>query len=428
MAQPVNLLIQDSNGQKQVIKVMPSAHGRPLTADGVKAIVKEVTGQEATRVITASQTSTSKIGQKMPVPQNSKLLTIPQSKGDPKQPVRILNFIQSSGHQGSGNGQSATTLTMSGGKTTHAITPMPTGSASFSRASNAGTPVPAGGVQVRRRKSDKLGKGLRHFSMKVCEKVKEKMITTYNEVADELVAEELDSSRSDPADPSSCDQKNIRRRVYDALNVLMAMNIISKEKKEIRWIGLPSNSTARCTNLELENQQRRKRIESKAQVLKELILLQVSFKSLVARNKEAEQRGLIPTPNSAIQLPFVVVNTHKETHINCSISHDKTEYFFKFDDKFEIHDHVKVLKQMGLLLGLDKGESTYEDIEKLKTMVPQQFWKYIESYGRGSDENMSDDWDMADGGRHNSYFSPKHELIDSADLDDDDMSEQSDGN
>ena len=30
--------------------------------------------------------------------------------------------------------------------------------------------------------------------------------------------------------------------MYDALNVLMAMNIISKEKKEIRWLGLPTNS------------------------------------------------------------------------------------------------------------------------------------------------------------------------------------------
>ncbi|XP_059609046.1 transcription factor Dp [Phlebotomus argentipes] len=421
MAQPVNLLIQDSNGQKQVIKVMPSANGRPLTADGVKAIVKEVTGQEATRVLTAAQTSTSRMGQKFSMPQNSKLMTIPQTKTDAKQPVRILNFMQSPGQTPAGHSPAL------GGKATHTVTTM--SASSFSPASSGhGTPVATGGVQSRRRKSDKLGKGLRHFSMKVCEKVKEKMITTYNEVADELVAEELDSSRSDPMDPSSCDQKNIRRRVYDALNVLMAMNIISKEKKEIRWIGLPSNSTARCTNLELENQQRRKRIETKAQTLKELILLQVSFKSLVARNKEAEQRGLIPTPNSAIQLPFVVVNTHKETHINCSISHDKTEYFFKFDDKFEIHDHVKVLKQMGLLLGLDKGESTYEDIEKLKTMVPQQFWKYIESYGRGSDESLSDDWDMNESGRHSSYFSPKHEIEDSADLEDDDMSDQSDGN
>lgn len=39
------------------------------------------------------------------------------------------------------------------------------------------------------------------------------------------------------------DEKNIRRRVYDALNVLMAMDIISKDKKEIQWKGLPQSNT-----------------------------------------------------------------------------------------------------------------------------------------------------------------------------------------
>lgn len=90
----------------------------------------------------------------------------------------------------------------------------------------------------RKRKPDKAGKGLRHFSMKVCEKVQEKGKTTYNEVADDLVAEEMKNNSYD----NNCDQKNIRRRVYDALNVLMAINVISKDKKEIRWIGLPANS------------------------------------------------------------------------------------------------------------------------------------------------------------------------------------------
>ena len=47
------------------------------------------------------------------------------------------------------------------------------------------------------------------------------------------------------------DHKNIRRRVYDALNVLMAMNIISKEKKEIRWLGLPTNSAQECQHIEV---------------------------------------------------------------------------------------------------------------------------------------------------------------------------------
>lgn len=42
------------------------------------------------------------------------------------------------------------------------------------------------------------------------------------------------------------DMKNIRRRVYDALNVLMAMHIIEKEKKEIRWVGLPTSSAQVC--------------------------------------------------------------------------------------------------------------------------------------------------------------------------------------
>ena len=35
----------------------------------------------------------------------------------------------------------------------------------------------------------KINKGLRHFSMKVCQKVEEKHVTSYNEVADELVRE-----------------------------------------------------------------------------------------------------------------------------------------------------------------------------------------------------------------------------------------------
>jgi len=50
-------------------------------------------------------------------------------------------------------------------------------------------------------------------------------------------------------DPA-CLKKNIRRRVYDALNVLMAMDIITKEKKEIRWVGLPTNSRQDLNKLE----------------------------------------------------------------------------------------------------------------------------------------------------------------------------------
>ena len=115
------------------------------------------------------------------------------------------------------------------------------------------------------------GKGLRHFSMKVCEKVQAKGTTSYNEVADELVNELTDPGCASPTD-QQYDQKNIRRRVYDALNVLMAMNIISKEKKEIRWLGLPTNSVQEANGLEVDKTKRIERIKGKTQQLQDLIL------------------------------------------------------------------------------------------------------------------------------------------------------------
>uniref|UniRef100_A0AAG5D1M3 Transcription factor Dp-1 n=1 Tax=Anopheles atroparvus TaxID=41427 RepID=A0AAG5D1M3_ANOAO len=230
----------------------------------------------------------------------------------------------------------------------------------------------------RRRKTDKAGRGLRHFSMKVCEKVKAKGTTTYNEVANELVAEETQNHHPG-VDPATYDQKNIRRRVYDALNVLMAMKIISKEKKEIRWHGLPTTNTQQeCEELEKENEKARRQIEVKEQQFRDLVQQHVALKSLIARNKANEERGLVPNPSSAVQLPFIIVNTDRKTSINCSISNDKSEYSFKFEDTFEIHDDLEILKRMGLSLGLDRGQCSETDIIKIKSMVPKSVEKYID--------------------------------------------------
>merc|ERR1712150_52474 len=231
-------------------------------------------------------------------------------------------------------------------------------------------------TDVKRRKTEKGGKGLRHFSMKVCEKVQAKGSTSYNEVADELVNELTDPRCTSPTD-QQYDQKNIRRRVYDALNVLMAMNIISKEKKEIRWLGLPTSSIQEANGLELDKAKRIDRIKAKTQQLQDLILQQIAFKNLVERNKEREKREGPPAPNSAIQLPFIIVNTSKKTVIDCSISNDKMEYLFNFDDTFEIHDDMDVLKRMGLSLGLELGQVSVENLAKARTMVPRALEQYV---------------------------------------------------
>jgi len=203
--------------------------------------------------------------------------------------------------------------------------------------------------RVQRAHGGKQGdKGLRHFSMKVCEKVEQKGRTTYNEVADELVAEFAVAAQegTSPLD-QAYDEKNIRRRVYDALNVLMAMEIITKEKKNILWRGLPSNTEQEHARLQMDLNSRDERMQRKRLHLQDLVQQQISFKQLIARNIEIANSGRpMPATDSQIALPFIVVNTKKETVVDCEMAEDKQEIFFNFSAPFEIHDDSETLKRM----------------------------------------------------------------------------------
>lgn len=53
------------------------------------------------------------------------------------------------------------------------------------------------------------------------------------------------------------------------------------------------------------------------------------------------------------------------------------EYLFNFDDTFEIHDDMEVLKRMGLGFGLERGNVKPEDLEKARKMVPRALEQYV---------------------------------------------------
>lgn len=151
----------------------------------------------------------------------------------------------------------------------------------------------------------------------------------------------------------------------------------------------------------------------------------MAFKCLVEKNKEREKEGGPPPPHGSIHLPFLIVNTAKNTVIDCSISNDKyvikniiktsviyiqlkmlmlgflilifrMEYLFNFDGTFEIHDDIEVLKRMGLALGLDKGECTDEDIAKAKRVLPKALEMYIDQIGRRDADWRADFGDDVD--------------------------------
>ncbi|CAK67695.1 unnamed protein product (macronuclear) [Paramecium tetraurelia] len=65
-------------------------------------------------------------------------------------------------------------------------------------------------------------KGLRNLSYKVKKIIESESQTTYRFVADKLVSEDSEQKK---------EEQNVKRRVYDALNVLIAAGVIIKKKK-----------------------------------------------------------------------------------------------------------------------------------------------------------------------------------------------------
>ncbi|KAL0728680.1 hypothetical protein Bca4012_024773 [Brassica carinata] len=180
----------------------------------------------------------------------------------------------------------------------------------------------------------------------ICEKVESKGRTTYNEVADELVGEfALPINDETSPDQQQYDEKNIRRRVYDALNVLMAMDIISKDKKEIQWRGLPRTSLSDIEELKAERLSVRNRIEKKTAYSQELEEQYVGLQNLIRRNEHLYSSGNAPT--GGVALPFILVQTRPHATVEVEISEDMQLVHFDFNSTpFELHDDNFVLKTM----------------------------------------------------------------------------------
>lgn len=69
-----------------------------------------------------------------------------------------------------------------------------------------------------------------------------------------------------------------------------------------------------------------------------------------------------------ISLPFIVVNTGKDTVIQCEMSEDRQDIFFNFSAPFEINDDTEILRR----LELHKCEYA-----ELKQLVPEKLLSHL---------------------------------------------------
>lgn len=138
-------------------------------------------------------------------------------------------------------------------------------------------------------------KGLRSVSLRVKEILRRKGKSSYKDVADVLV-QQLDLP---PWADRTKEEKNIRRRVYDALNVLIAAGIMGRDGRDI--VMLTAEAYAPLEDDD-EIRQIKHSIVEKRQKLRELAYNYMGLTQLIARNK-------LQDPLDRIGFPFIVLAT-----------------------------------------------------------------------------------------------------------------------
>ena len=62
------------------------------------------------------------------------------------------------------------------------------------------------------------------------------------------------------------------------------------------------------------------------------------------------------------------------------------EYLFNFDNTFEIHDDMEVLKKMKMTMGLENGTVDEEKLRRARNMVPRALQSFVDDLAsKGAD-------------------------------------------
>ena len=164
------------------------------------------------------------------------------------------------------------------------------------------------------KKSRPKEKGLRGLSSKAYIIVLHLRSTTYKEVAVKLLKE---LNFNQPLE-NVAEETNVKRRVYDALNVLIAVGILHKEGRKI--ITKTDKCTPFSSHLEIELASIHKQLLIKEEAVREKqrkyeeIRTKLSrIKGLIERNRDSRTRA--SRVNQRIYFPFVGATNFKEWRV-----------------------------------------------------------------------------------------------------------------
>lgn len=210
-------------------------------------------------------------------------------------------------------------------------------------------------------------------------------------MADELVNDAINRLRSDGTtfNPAEVD-KNIRRRVYDALNVFSSMGFVQRNGKQVVWVGtsgflklvgvqsececvkvadqVPHTcSNGKALSLKSASERLKTRIQEKRARLEELRWQEECVQRVVRRNASKDASRLTTSElrvgddlefkrpdRNRVDLPFVMVSAAPSTSVSVQMEDCRERIVLGFDGAFRLWDGYSIV---GRLVKRDRGAS-----------------------------------------------------------------------
>jgi E2F/DP family winged-helix DNA-binding domain/Transcription factor DP len=154
----------------------------------------------------------------------------------------------------------------------------------------------------------RVNKGLKVLSKKIKDILVKNGKASYKVVSDHIVNEMKTYNEIDKDNESD----NIRRRIYDSLNVLEASGVVGKAEKNYFWKGFPNIQSEYNESMGSSVANLKFLIEHKRQTLREVCKRYYSLKELITRNSKMDK------PAEKIDFPFIIIGT--EEHYQNKVS------------------------------------------------------------------------------------------------------------
>jgi transcription factor Dp-1 len=179
-------------------------------------------------------------------------------------------------------------------------------------------------------------KGLKYLTSLVKQLVSDHQPTSYKEVAVRLMQDLVQSRGSERVR----EEKNVRRRVYDAINVLIAAGVLDKDGKNVIWKEKWDAAEVEERRNEVEEAQYI--VKAKRAELSEILSKYVAIQHLVHRNKKSL------STSHKVPFPFLMVGTSDSSDNSVSIqaNHNSSSIHLKMARHFSMFGDMDVLMKL----------------------------------------------------------------------------------